>query len=63
MQMGIRYVVVAIGTPMEPADDEDCVAIKALLESSFPDMMVFTVLSERVSNKLTLALAQEMGAL
>lgn len=59
---GIRYIVIALGGPEEKATDEDCEAIKEIIEKSIP-MMTATVLSEHVSNKVTLALLQERGIL
>jgi len=55
--VGIRYVVVALGGPEEPAEDDDCEVMKNMIEKALP--ITVTVLSERVSNRLTWALIDE----
>lgn len=63
--LGIRYVVIGLGDPNNPATDEDCEALADFI-GSLPvpgGRLQGTVLSERVSNKLTLALLQERGEL
>jgi hypothetical protein len=63
---GIRYVVVAVGDLNDKAEEEDIEAMKWYLErglDSMPTVPKFTILSERVSDKLTVSLLQEMGAL
>jgi N-acyl-D-aspartate/D-glutamate deacylase len=55
--IGIRYVVVAVGGPQDPATDEDVETMKAMIEKALP--ITCTVLSERVSNRLTWALIDE----
>jgi len=59
--LGIRYIVVAVGGPKDPATDEDVEVCKEMMETALP--FTVTALSERVSNKLTLALLQEQGAM
>lgn len=61
---GIRYIVIAIGDLKDKATDEDCETLKELVESlTAPYPLTLTVLSESVSNKVTLALLQERGVL
>ena len=55
--VGIRYVVVALGGPEDPAEDDDCEVMKNMIEKALP--LTVTVLSERVSNRLTWALIEE----
>jgi len=56
--LGIRYVVVALGGPKDPATDEDVETLVKMMELKLEPITV-TGLSQRVSNKLTLALLQE----
>jgi molybdopterin biosynthesis enzyme MoaB len=55
--IGIRYVVVAVGGPGNPATDADVQAVKAVMEEKLP--FTVTVISERASNRLTFHLIQE----
>jgi hypothetical protein len=55
--IGIRYIVVAVGGPKDPATEEDVEVCKKMMEDKLP--FTVTVLSERVSNRLTWALIDE----
>lgn len=56
---GIRYAVVAAGAPGDEAEDEDIELIARLLGKDSPFKV--TVLSEDVSDTLTVALLRERG--
>lgn len=60
---GIRYIVIALGDPKEPATDQDVEALNDMIAERLGPFLTTTPLSERVSNKVTLALLQERGVL
>lgn len=56
---GVRYVVVALGSPEDRASDADIEFLASLIETPFKKV----ILSDNVSDKLTIALFQEQGVL
>jgi hypothetical protein len=57
---GIRYVVIAAGSPDDKASDEDIENIQKIVSEMCP--FKATVLSEHVSDRLTVELLRERGA-
>lgn len=57
--LNLRYIVVALGGPgeNEAPTEEDIATAKAVMDKSLP--FTCTLLSERVSNRLTWALIEE----
>jgi len=55
--IGIRYIVVAVGGPDDPATEDDVAVVAKLMGERLPFKV--TALSERASNRLTWALIQE----
>jgi len=56
--MGIRYIVIAIGSPELQATEEDVETMKQYVEDNIDMGVTFTILNEKVSNKLTWMLIQ-----
>lgn len=65
MRNSLRYIVVAIGDVDDPATEEDVADMLAILDQHplVPLGLKFTPLSEQVSNKLTIALLEELRVL
>lgn len=61
MGWGIRYVVIAAGTPDDPASEVDIECVREAVQDRTP--FVVTTLSPVVSDQLTIALLRERGAL
>jgi len=59
---GIRYVIVGVGTLKERATDVEAEWLHKVVSERINPLEA-RMLSERVSNKLTIALLQEQGAL
>jgi hypothetical protein len=57
---GIRYVVVAIGTPDDHPTEEESESFREIVDGMIP--FKATLLSERVSDRLTVELLRERGA-
>lgn len=60
---GIRYLVIALGDLRDKATDEDVEGFEKMVQDRLGPMFTITSLSERASDRLTITLLQERGAL
>jgi hypothetical protein len=62
MTWGIRYLVIAVGTPDMPCEEKDMDELLPLVQQMVRPLTV-TKLSESASNRLTVVLLNESGSL
>jgi hypothetical protein len=60
---GIRYLIVGVGTLDDKAEQDDVDAIREFMESRLAPDLTIAELNDRLSDKLTVILLQESGAI